>query len=72
MSTYILRWQKGLFSGEVKMYYTYGHLNTLREKAKKIAEDNKVVFVSIDKVEEIIKDIRTQRMIEYMECDTIE
>ena len=35
MSTYILRWQKGILSGEIKMYYTYGYLNTLRESLTK-------------------------------------
>ncbi|MFR8871861.1 MAG: hypothetical protein ACLVIH_17915 [Paraclostridium sordellii] len=71
MSNHVLRWQKGLLSGEVKMYYTYGHLSTLKEKAKNIAEDDKVVFVSIDKIEEVIKDTRTEKMIEYIENNTI-
>lgn len=71
MSTYILRWQRGLFSGEVKMYYTYGYLNTLKEKAIEIAKNDDVVFVSIDKIDEVIKDTRTEKMIEYVENNTI-
>lgn len=71
MSSYVLRWQRGLLSGEIKMYYTYGNLSTLKEKAKNKAEDDKVVFVSIDKIEEVIKDTRTEKMIEYIENNTI-
>ncbi|OXX82519.1 hypothetical protein AVM15_18155 [Paraclostridium benzoelyticum] len=71
MSKYILRWQYGIFQDEVKIHYTYGHIDTLRQKAKVIAKDNKVVFISIDKVEEVIKDIRTEKMIEYVENNEI-
>lgn len=71
MSTHILRWQKGLFNEEVKLYYTYGHIDTLREKAKVIANNDKVVYVTIDKIEEVIKDTRTEKMMEYIELNTI-
>ena len=71
MSDYVLRWQIGLLSGEVKMYYTYGYLSVLRDKAKSIINDDKVVFVSIDKVEEVLKDTRTEKMIEYIDNNAI-
>lgn len=71
MSKYILRWQYGLFNEDVKIHYTYGHINTLREKAKILAKNDKILYVTIDKVEEVIKDIRTEKMIEYAENNTI-
>lgn len=71
MSEHILRWQYGLFNEEVKIHYTYGHINTLREKAKALAKNDKILFISIDKVEEIIKDTRSDKFIEYVENNTI-
>ena len=71
MSKYILRWQYGILQDEVKIHYTYGYINNLREKAEVIAKDDRVVFISIDKVEEVLKDIRTEKMIEYAENNTI-
>ena len=65
MSKYVLRWQYGLFNNEVKIHYTYGHIDTLREKAKVLAKDDKILVITIDKVEEVIKDIRTEKLIEY-------
>lgn len=65
MSKYVLRWQYGLFNNEVKIHYTYGHIDTLREKAKALAEDDKILVITIDKVEEVIKDIRNEKLIEY-------
>ena len=65
MSKYVLRWQYGLFNNEVKIHYTYGHIDTLREKAKVLAKDDKILVITIDKVEEIIKDTRTEKLIEY-------
>ncbi|CEK34552.1 MAG: hypothetical protein MJH09_10770 [Cetobacterium sp.] len=71
MNEYILRWQYGIFQEKVKIHYTYGHIDTLREKAKAIAKDDRVVFISIDKVEEVIKDTRTEKMMKYIENNTI-
>ena len=51
MSKYVLRWQYGLFNNEVKIHYTYGHIDTLREKAKVLAKDDKILVITIDKVE---------------------
>ena len=65
MSKYVLRWQYGLFNNEVKIHYTYGHIDTLREKAKVLAKDDKILVITIDKVEEVIKDIRKEKLIEY-------
>lgn len=67
MNEYILRWQYGLFNEEVKTHYTYGHINTLKEKAKELAKNDKILYITIDKVEEVIKDTRTKKMIEYIE-----
>lgn len=71
MSKYVLRWQKGIVNDHIKIHYTYGHINTLREKAKVLAEDDKIVYITIDKVEEVIKDTRTEKVIEFLENNTI-
>lgn len=60
---YVLRWQRGLTNDEVKINYTYGHIDTLREKAKSIVKDEKVLYVTIDKIEEVIKDTRTEEFV---------
>ena len=65
MSKYVLRWQYGLFNDEVKIHYTYGHIDTLKEKAKVLAKDDNILVITIDKIEEIIKDTRTEKLIEY-------
>lgn len=65
MSKYVLRWQYGLFNNEVKIHYTYGHIDTLKEKAKVLAKDDNILVITIDKIEEIIKDTRTEKLIEY-------
>ena len=59
MSKYVLRWQYGLFNNEVKIHYTYGHIDTLSDK---------ILVITIDKVEEVIKDIRNEKLIEYANC----
>ena len=69
MSKYVLRWQYGLFNNEVKIHYTYGHIDTLREKAKVLAKDDKILVITIDKVEEVIKDIRNEKLIEYSKVE---
>lgn len=65
MNRYVLRWQYGLFNHEVKMHYTYGDIDTLKEKAKVLAKDDNILVITIDKIEEIIKDTRTEKLIEY-------
>ena len=65
MNRYVLRWQYGLFNNEVKIHYTYGHIDTLKEKAKVLAKDDNILVITIDKIEEIIKDTRTEKRIEY-------
>ena len=35
MNRYVLRWQYGLFNDEVKIHYTYGDIDTLKEKDRK-------------------------------------
>ena len=65
MNRYVLRWQYGLFNNEVKIHYTYGDIDTLKEKAKVLAKDDNILVITIDKVEEIIKDTRTEKLIEY-------
>ena len=65
MNRYVLRWQYGLFNDEVKIHYTYGHIDTLKEKAKVLAKDDNILVITIDKIEEIIKDTRTEKLIEY-------
>lgn len=65
MTRYVLRWQYGLFNDEVKIHYTYGDIDTLKEKAKVLAKDDNILVITIDKIEEIIKDTRTEKLIEY-------
>lgn len=66
MSKHILRWQYGLLSGETKIHYTYGHINTLREKAKVLAKNEKILYITIDEVKEVIKDTREEKFFEYI------
>lgn len=60
MSKYVLRWQYGVFAGETRTHYTYGNLDTLKYKAKELAKNNKIVYITIDEIKEVIKDIRLQ------------
>ncbi|MGN0966797.1 MAG: hypothetical protein ACI4OP_04300 [Candidatus Coprovivens sp.] len=60
MSNYVLRWQYGVFAGDTRTHYTYGSLSMLRHKAESLAKDDKVVYITIDKVVETIKDTRLQ------------
>ncbi|MBP3928165.1 MAG: hypothetical protein J6D47_01190 [Peptostreptococcaceae bacterium] len=60
MSKYVLRWQYGVFAGETRTHYTYGNLDMLKYKAKELAKNNKIVYITIDEVKEVIKDIRLQ------------
>ena len=65
MNRYVLRWQYGLFNNEVKIHYTYGNIDTLRKKAKVLAKDDDILVITIDKIEEVVKDTRTEKLIEY-------
>lgn len=66
MSKYVLRWQYGLFNEDIKIHYTYGHIDTLREKAKVLSKNDNILYITIDKVEEVIKDIREDKLMEYV------
>ncbi|WP_237671527.1 hypothetical protein, partial [Clostridioides difficile] len=68
MSKYVLRWQKGLLLDERKINYSCGSKEILKKKAELLAKDDKILLVTIDKVEEVIKDTRSQKMAEYY-CD---
>ena len=68
MSKYVLRWQKGLLFDERKINYSCGSKEMLKQKAELLAKDDKILLVTIDKVEEVIKDTRSQKMTEYY-CD---
>ena len=65
MSKYVLRWQKGLLLDERKINYSCGSKEIL-------AKDDKILLVTIDKVEEVIKDTRSQKMAEYFEDEGVE
>lgn len=60
MSKYVLRWQYGVFAGDTRTHYTYGSLDNLRDKAKYLVENKDICYITIDKVEEVIKDIRLE------------
>ncbi|HID9439647.1 TPA: hypothetical protein ACXI09_003588 [Clostridioides difficile] len=68
MYEYILRWQMGLLLENRRIHYTYGSKEMLKQKAELLAKDDKILFITIDKVEEVIKDTRSQKMAEYY-CD---
>ncbi|HCU2662845.1 TPA: hypothetical protein OUL49_003849, partial [Clostridioides difficile] len=44
----------------------------LKKKAELLAKDDKILLVTIDKVEEVIKDTRSQKMAEYFEDEGVE
>ncbi|OFU32209.1 hypothetical protein HMPREF3075_08035, partial [Clostridium sp. HMSC19B11] len=54
MSKYVLRWQKGLLLDERKINYSCGSKEMLKKKAELLAKDDKILLVTIDKVEEVI------------------
>ena len=60
MSKHVLKWQYGVFAGETRTHYTYGNLDTLKYKAKELAKNNKIVYITIDEIKEVIKDVRLQ------------
>ncbi|VIG20190.1 Uncharacterised protein [Clostridioides difficile] len=72
MSKYVLRWQKGLLLDERKINYSCGSKEMLKQKAELLAKDDKVLLVTIDKVEEVIKDTRSKKMAEYFEDEEVE
>lgn len=58
MSEYVLRWQYGVFAGETRTHYTYGGLDLLRYKAGELSKNDKITYITIDEVKEVIKDTR--------------
>lgn len=69
MSKYVLRWQYGIVAEEIKVHYTYGDLDMLRYKASVLAENNRVTYISIDEIKEVIKDIRHERIENLIESN---
>lgn len=69
---YVLRWQKGIAQENIKVYYTYGSRNNLLEKAKVLVNDESILFVSLDKVDIVFKDVRSEKMLEMLEGRVIE
>lgn len=57
---YVLRWQYGVFAGDTRTHYTYGSLDMLKYKAKYLVENEDICYITIDKVEEVIKDTRLE------------
>ncbi|EGT4533141.1 hypothetical protein BGT96_04090 [Clostridioides difficile] len=72
MSKYVLRWQMGLLLENRRTHYTYGSKEMLRQKAEVLAKDDKILFITIDKIDEVIKDTRSQKMAEYFEDEGVE
>ncbi|AFO72128.1 TPA: hypothetical protein KPB81_003716 [Clostridioides difficile] len=64
MYEYILRWQIGLSLENRKIHYTYGSKEALRKKAKALAKDENIVLITIDKVDEVIKNTISEKIIE--------
>lgn len=60
MSKYVLRWQYGVFVGEAKTHYTYGSLDMLKYKAEELAKNDKVTYITIDEIKEVLKDTRLE------------
>lgn len=60
MSKYILRWQFGF---ETRMYYTYGHINTLKEKAEVLKSNERISYITIDEIKEVVKDTREKEFL---------
>ncbi|HBF3879051.1 TPA: hypothetical protein SOL37_004124, partial [Clostridioides difficile] len=58
----------GLLLDERKINYSCGSIENLKKKAELLAKDDRILLVTIDKVEEVIKDTRSQKMAEYY-CD---
>ncbi|ABE99534.1 TPA: hypothetical protein KR427_001121 [Clostridioides difficile] len=67
MYEYILRWQIGLSLENRKIHYTYGSKEALRKKAKALAKDENIVLITIDKVDEVIKNTISEKIIERFE-----
>ncbi|MCR1705899.1 hypothetical protein NMJ55_006775 [Clostridioides difficile] len=67
MYEYILRWQIGLSLENRKIHYTYGSKDVLRDKAKVLAKDENIVLITIDKVDEVIKNTISEKIIERFE-----
>ncbi|HFL3863139.1 TPA: hypothetical protein ACG3R7_000288 [Clostridioides difficile] len=67
MYEYILRWQIGLSLENRKIHYTHGSKDVLREKAKVLAKDENIVLITIDKVDEVIKNTISEKIIKRFE-----
>ncbi|EGT4721888.1 hypothetical protein DD092_20005 [Clostridioides difficile] len=63
----MLRWQIGLSLENRKIHYTYGSKEALRKKAKALAKDENIVLITIDKVDEVIKNTISEKIIERFE-----
>lgn len=69
MSKHVLRWQYGILIGETKIHYTYGHIDTLREKAKVLAQNKDIHYITIDEIKEVIKDTREEEFLRMCELN---
>ncbi|HBF2925857.1 TPA: hypothetical protein KRH68_004110, partial [Clostridioides difficile] len=54
----------GLSLENRKIHYTYGSKEALRKKAKALAKDENIVLITIDKVDEVIKNTISEKIIE--------
>ena len=66
MNKYILRWQYGVFAGETRTHYTRGNLDMLRYKSEELAKNDKITYITIDEVKEVIKDTRFEMVEELL------
>ncbi|MBH6887679.1 hypothetical protein O7C29_10150 [Clostridioides difficile] len=57
----------GLSLENRKIHYTYGSKEALRKKAKALAKDENIVLITIDKVDEVIKNTISEKIIERFE-----
>lgn len=71
MSKYVLRWQYGVFATETETHYTYGGLDMLRYKANELAKNDKITYITIDEVKEVIKDTRLETAENILKCNNI-
>ena len=66
MEEYILRWQYGVIQEEIMLHYTYGTREELQKKAEVLAKDERITYITIDKVEEVIKDTRVEAVVKFL------
>ena len=53
-------------NGETRTHYTHGSLDMLRYKANELSKDNKITYITIDEVKEVIKDTRFEMVEELL------